>query len=135
MNKAERTWETYKDLSAPEPRELTGKWRIHMDAWWGFLFRNIKVIEYSHTEYFPDLVSKTKQLFKGHNVAFGFRRWGEFCIEEECILHYNNGKIVDRLVRVAKDRLKGLFILDDEPKYTFTMERIDVLQGEERQGA
>lgn len=146
MSEAQITWGKYKDLPAPKPKELLGVWRIRMDAWWGSMFVNMKVITSETVRQWPvrgfpyeDKYMPEITFYKGHNIAFGFRRWGEFGIfnkgefgiEEEGILHYNNGRIIDRLVRVAKDKMKGLFILDGKPKYIFTMERIDVVQTEE----
>jgi len=127
MKQVMREWHKYEHLPAPKPKVLIGRWRIRMDTWWGWMFRNVKVIEISHPEYFTELggaPTQTRLVAKGYNVAFGVKEWGKFGVNKGGELRYRNGMIVDKLVQITPDMMKGLFIWKGKPRYTFTMERI-----------
>lgn len=127
MNEAISTWKKYKDLPPPTSEGLIGEWRIRMDTWWGYAFKNVKVIHILHEggRGVGGVTRKPVIRIVGHNIAFGRKRWGEFNIRENGVFYYHNRRIVDWLVRVNNDVMKGLYLKDGKPKYTFTMERID----------
>lgn len=126
MSEAQITWEKYKDLPTPKPGDLVGKWRIKMDGWRKIFFKNVKVIyKFYLGGTGVGAVTRTSiSRIAGYNIAFWFRKWGRFTIKEDGTLVYENRKIVDWLVRVRKDRMKGLYLKDGKPVATFTMERI-----------
>lgn len=126
MNKAILEWNKYKDSFAPpKPEELLGEWEVEMDTWWGFLFKNKKVIKRirSMTENGEGNLVPAKKII-GYNVAFWKYTWGRFNVREDGALYYHNRKIVDWLVRINKDKMKGLYLKNAKPKYTFTLRRI-----------
>ena len=128
---AQLRWKQYEHLPHPKPEALIGKWRVRMDTRWGWLFRNVKVIEVEFHRGRPIynpvgafLYYEVDSVVVGHNIAFGIKEWGKFDVNKDGELHYRDGKIVDKLVQITPGMMKGLYIKDDEPKAMFTLEKL-----------
>lgn len=100
---------------------LIGKWKVKVTSgpWWFMalnILKNKKII---------------KTGYEGHNLILG-KKWGDFDIKlvppgkcsELIILAYRDYPIVDSLVRINNDMLKGQFYYDTKFIGNFYMQKI-----------
>jgi len=90
--------------------DICGRHRVHMDAWWGFLFRNIKIIS-----------KDSDGSIHGYNKAFGIFKWGYFDVFENGPDSYTfqYSSFFDDI-----EGTKGKLWYNGKLRATFTLERL-----------